>query len=266
MRTHKIVLSGAVLCLALSGVAMLSTGCAGDNHKRSTGAYIDDKGISTRVKTALFRDPNVSGFDVHVNTYRGEVQLSGFVDTQEQKEHAAAIAQNVEGVRAVVNNLELKPAPASGATAVGTPGGTVQGTSSAVVSPPPSPPGPAIGTSSSTPPVVTPAPTPLPAPSAPVVDNQPNANTSTFVPNNNPPPNNGPIPNQSASDRAMIDSAYQALPDRANLDITSNNGRLTVRGTAKSEEERLDIARQLLKVPGVVSVDNQIQVVPPPAK
>src|SRR3954452_9987663 len=111
MRTQKIALSGAMLCLALSGVAMLNTGCAGDRYQRSTGAYLDDKGVTTRVKTALFRDPNVSGFDVHVNTFRGEVQLNGFVDTAEQKDHAAALAQNVEGVRAVVNNLEVKPTP-----------------------------------------------------------------------------------------------------------------------------------------------------------
>src|SRR5260221_153723 len=99
MRKQEIALSGLMLCAALTGVAMTSVGCAGTNAHRSTGAYIDDKAVSTRVKTALFRDPVVSGFDVHVKTYRGEVQLSGFVDSPEQKERAAEVARGVEGVQ-----------------------------------------------------------------------------------------------------------------------------------------------------------------------
>src|ERR1051326_3323838 len=118
MRTHKLALSGLMLSLALGGLALTTAGCAGTRYHRSTGAYLDDKAVTTRVKTALFKDPNVSGFDVHVNTFRGDVQLSGFVDTPEQREHAPSVAREVEGVRSVANNLEVKPAPA----AVGAPG------------------------------------------------------------------------------------------------------------------------------------------------
>jgi osmotically-inducible protein OsmY len=118
MRKQKLALSGLMLFLALGGLALTSAGCAGTRYHRSTGAYLDDKGITTRVKTALFRDPMVSGFDVHVNTFRGDVQLSGFVDSQQQKERAAEIAREVSGVQAVTNNLEVKPGAMGGAGAV----------------------------------------------------------------------------------------------------------------------------------------------------
>src|SRR6266404_493025 len=99
MRTQTIALSGLIASLLLSGLALTGTGCAGSRYQRSTGTYLDDKGISTRVKTALFRDPVVSGFDVHVNTFRGDVQLSGFVNTPEQKDRAAQVARQISGVQ-----------------------------------------------------------------------------------------------------------------------------------------------------------------------
>src|SRR6476620_2284867 len=98
MKMNQIALSGIAACLLLSGLALTGTGCAGTRTQRSTGAYLDDKSISTRVKTALFRDPAVSGFDVKVNTFRGEVQLNGFVDTPQQKERASEIARHISGV------------------------------------------------------------------------------------------------------------------------------------------------------------------------
>jgi hyperosmotically inducible protein len=60
------------------------------------------------VKSALFADPQVSGFAVNVDTYDRVVQLSGFVDTQAQKDRADQLARGTEGVRAVKNNLVVK--------------------------------------------------------------------------------------------------------------------------------------------------------------
>lgn len=122
MRTKAVAFSGLIAALALSGLALSGVGCAGTREQRSTGAYLDDKGIDARVKTALFRDPDVSGFDVKVETFRGNVQLNGFVDTVEQKERAAQIVREVNGVRMVTNNLEVKPP----GTAVGSSGPAVQ--------------------------------------------------------------------------------------------------------------------------------------------
>jgi hypothetical protein len=122
MRKHTVAVSGLIAALALSGLALSGAGCAGTRYERSTGAYLDDKAVSARVKTALFRDPDVSGFDVNVETFRGDVQLSGFVDTPEQKERASEIAREISGVRMVTNNLEIKP-PGTG---VGSSGPAVQ--------------------------------------------------------------------------------------------------------------------------------------------
>jgi hypothetical protein len=124
MRTYSTACGTLALSLALGGFVLTGTGCAGTRYERSTGAYIDDQSVNARVKTALFRDPVVSGFDVGVNTYRGNVQLSGFVETQEQKRRAADIAQGIQGVNKVINDLEIKPAEA-----VGGPGSSVSGSS-----------------------------------------------------------------------------------------------------------------------------------------
>jgi osmotically-inducible protein OsmY len=92
--------------------AILLTGllgaCAGGPETKSTGEYIDDAAITTKVKTALFKAADVSGFQVNVDTYRGRVQLSGFVKTEAERRKAAELARGVEGVQEVVNNLELK--------------------------------------------------------------------------------------------------------------------------------------------------------------
>jgi len=89
-------------------------GCASDDHadrdshKRTTGRYIDDKVLVQKVKAAL-GDSDVYKFpDVKVNTYNGTVQLTGFVDTTEQKAKAEEIARNVRDVASVQNQIALK--------------------------------------------------------------------------------------------------------------------------------------------------------------
>src|SRR5688572_13097400 len=93
------------LCLI---AAAGSFGCAGDRYERSTGEYIDDKAIGTKVKKELVADKQVSALDVKVDTYRGVVQLSGFVDTPEQKNRAGEVARSVQGVREVQYNIIVK--------------------------------------------------------------------------------------------------------------------------------------------------------------
>lgn len=83
-------------------------GCAGGPTTKSTSETVDDAVITSKVKTSLFRDPVVSGFAVNVETYKGHVQLSGFVDTSEQKTRAQKLAREVVGVEEVVNNLIVK--------------------------------------------------------------------------------------------------------------------------------------------------------------
>jgi hyperosmotically inducible protein len=93
--------------LALCG---LSGGCASSQNHDSTGQYVDDTGITTRVKTALLRDDSVKSFEISVKTMKGVVQLSGFVDNADQKASAGHDARACEGVADVENNLIVKPA------------------------------------------------------------------------------------------------------------------------------------------------------------
>jgi len=97
-----------VLLASMLLAALLMSGCAGGPTQESTGEYIDDAAISAKVKTELFRDPDVSGFQTQVESYKGQVQLSGFVDTPEQKAKAAEIARSIPGVKSVKNNLIVK--------------------------------------------------------------------------------------------------------------------------------------------------------------
>jgi osmotically-inducible protein OsmY len=87
-------------------VALIS--CAGSRTRESAGEYVDSSVITTKVKTALLADPDVSGLAIEVETFKDVVQLSGFVDTKEQAQKAVEIARNVEGVRSVKNSLIVK--------------------------------------------------------------------------------------------------------------------------------------------------------------
>jgi hyperosmotically inducible protein len=108
MKNYLHSVSISVLLVTATVLALGSAGCTGDRYQRSTGEYIDDKTIGSKVKAALFGDKEVSGFAVNVDTYRGVVQLSGFVDTAEQKNRAGEVARAVQGVREVRNNLVVK--------------------------------------------------------------------------------------------------------------------------------------------------------------
>jgi osmotically-inducible protein OsmY len=96
-----------ILCLATSTL-ILAPGCASSPTKASTGEYIDDSVITTKVKTALVRDDSTPGSAIKVETFKGAVQLSGFVDTPAQKAQAGVVASRVEGVKEVVNNITVK--------------------------------------------------------------------------------------------------------------------------------------------------------------
>ena len=83
-------------------------GCAGSSTKRGTGEYIDDTAISTKVKSALFADPDTSAVQVNIETYRGVVKISGFVDSQAKINRTVEVARSVEGVKEVRNNMTVR--------------------------------------------------------------------------------------------------------------------------------------------------------------
>ena len=91
----------ALLALALAG-------CAGTSKQESTGELIDDSVITTKVKAALVKDPVVSALAVSVETRKGIVVLSGFVDNESQARRAAEVAAGVQGVVSVKSGLVVK--------------------------------------------------------------------------------------------------------------------------------------------------------------
>ena len=84
------------------------TGCAGDRYTQSTGEHLDDRTTSSRVKKALDADPQYKYAGVDVKTFKATVQLSGFVNTKDQKNRAGELARAVNGVNEVENNITVK--------------------------------------------------------------------------------------------------------------------------------------------------------------
>ena len=103
----RIVSFCLALCLGLPMAVGLS-GCAGDRYERSTGQYIDDQALAMRVRDALGDNPQYKFDGVNVTAFRGTVQLSGFVATNDQKSKAGEIAKTVQGVQNVENNITVK--------------------------------------------------------------------------------------------------------------------------------------------------------------
>lgn len=89
-------------------MVLLMVGCAGSHTKESTGEYVDDSAVTAKVKTALAQSEQTSALAIEVETFKGEVQLSGFVNTASEKQAAGRIARSAEGVTAVHNNLIVK--------------------------------------------------------------------------------------------------------------------------------------------------------------
>jgi hyperosmotically inducible protein len=104
--TMKHLKRTATLILALAFVSVL--GCAGSAKQESTGEYFGDSWITTKVKTALVNDPQVKSAEVNVETFKGTVQLSGFVSSDAAMRQAVKVAQGVEGVTSVKNDMRIK--------------------------------------------------------------------------------------------------------------------------------------------------------------
>src|SRR5205814_5078693 len=98
--TPTSVLLAAVALTALAG-------CASTQKHESTGQYIDDTAITTSVKAAIFNEPGLKSAEINVETFKGRVQLSGFVSTREKSERAVQVAHTVNGVTSVANDMQI---------------------------------------------------------------------------------------------------------------------------------------------------------------
>ena len=97
-----------IYCLVLLMLIGTFAACASTRTRESTGEYVDDSVITTKVKSLLAADDFLKSFQIGVETYQGTVQLSGFVNSQQAVDKAGEIARSVKGVKSVKNNLIVK--------------------------------------------------------------------------------------------------------------------------------------------------------------
>ena len=93
--------------LAIAFMAM-ALGCASTAKTEGTGEYIDDTVVTAKVKAAIFNEPTLKSAEINVETFKGVVQLSGFVNSREDVNKAVTVARQVPGVTSVKNDMRLK--------------------------------------------------------------------------------------------------------------------------------------------------------------
>ncbi len=98
------IMKGLVLLVVMTAFL----GCASTRKQASVGEYVDDTVITTKVKAAIFDEPTLKTLQINVETFKGEVQLSGFVDSAQSVNKASEVARGVGGVKAVKNDLIVK--------------------------------------------------------------------------------------------------------------------------------------------------------------
>ncbi len=94
--------------LMVAASLSLVVGCASSPKTEGTAEYIDDSLITAKVKAAIFNEPSIKSIEINVETFKGRVQLSGFVSTQAQATTAVNVARGVSGVLSVKDDMRLK--------------------------------------------------------------------------------------------------------------------------------------------------------------
>ncbi len=99
----------ALILAVLTGLTLVTTGCAVIRGQESVGGYIDDSALTASVKAKLLEDKNTGGMSINVDSLNGTVALSGFAKSGAEKQQAESIARATRGVREVRNNLIVRP-------------------------------------------------------------------------------------------------------------------------------------------------------------
>ena len=97
-----------LLALAATLATAVTLGCASTPRSEGTGEYVDDSAVTAKVKTAIFEEPNLKSAEINVETFKGVVQLSGFVSSKASADSAVRVAQGVGGVKSVKNDMRIK--------------------------------------------------------------------------------------------------------------------------------------------------------------
>jgi osmotically-inducible protein OsmY len=101
-------LSNTFLTFIFSILLASLLGCASTATKEGTGEYFDDTAITTKVKAAIFNEPSLKSTEINVETFKGTVQMSGFVSSLADINKAVELARSVKGVSAVKNDMRVK--------------------------------------------------------------------------------------------------------------------------------------------------------------
>lgn len=104
MKTPQRLLT-ALLSFSLIAVTV---GCASTRTSESVGEYIDDAALTTKVKASILNEPTLKATEINVETFKGDVQLSGFVSNQDMINKAVDVARGVKGVKSVKNDMRVK--------------------------------------------------------------------------------------------------------------------------------------------------------------
>lgn len=104
MKTTQRLLT-ALLSFSLIAVTV---GCASTRTSESVGEYIDDAALTTKVKASILNEPTLKATEINVETFKGDVQLSGFVSNQDMINKAVDVARGVKGVKSVKNDMRVK--------------------------------------------------------------------------------------------------------------------------------------------------------------
>jgi len=91
-----------------ASIAALALGCASTPRAEGTGEYVDDSVVTAKVKTAIFEQPGLKSSEINVETFKGVVQLSGFVTSPANASSAVKVAEGVQGVKSVKNDMRVK--------------------------------------------------------------------------------------------------------------------------------------------------------------
>jgi hyperosmotically inducible protein len=100
---------GKILSAVFLAAALATTvGCASTSTTEGTGEYVDDTVVTTKVKTAILNEPTLKSAEINVETFKGVVQLSGFVNSQADVNKAVTVTRGVPGVKSVKNDMRVK--------------------------------------------------------------------------------------------------------------------------------------------------------------
>ena len=99
---------GLFASIILPVLLAFQVGCASTSTHEGTGEYVDDTVITTKVKAAILEEPGLKSAEINVETFKGTVQLSGFVSSQSSIQKAVEVARGVKGVKAVKNDMHVK--------------------------------------------------------------------------------------------------------------------------------------------------------------